>query len=74
MGLEVLLGLGPGVGLRSAGQPWAEGRNPVGIGGHRQDARTQSFALGWYTVSRWDTGQMCLTTSETGQRTLGAAA
>jgi hypothetical protein len=36
---------GPGVGLRAAVQPWAGGRNPVGIargdgiGGHRRDAR-----------------------------------
>jgi len=26
------LGMGPKVGLRVAGQPWAFGRNPVGIG------------------------------------------
>jgi hypothetical protein len=39
---------GPRVGLRAAVQPWAGGRNPVGIGrgdgfgvgGHRRDART----------------------------------
>jgi len=31
-GWRVLLGR-PGVGLRAAVQPWALGRNPVGIGG-----------------------------------------
>ena len=33
VGLGNCLGLGPKVGLCAAGQPWAEGRNPVGIGG-----------------------------------------
>jgi len=28
-----LLGTGPRVGLRASGQPWALGRNPVGIVG-----------------------------------------
>jgi hypothetical protein len=33
VGVGDLLGVEPKVGLRSAGQPWALGRNPVGIGG-----------------------------------------
>jgi len=32
VGVGDLLGVEPKVGLRSAGQPWALGRNPVGIG------------------------------------------
>ena len=34
--------MGPKVGLRASGQPWAMGRNPVGIGGGRRERRTVS--------------------------------
>jgi hypothetical protein len=33
LGLGICWCGGPRVGLRGAGQPWALGRNPVGIGG-----------------------------------------
>jgi hypothetical protein len=33
LGLGICWCWGPRVGLRGAGQPWAGGRNPVGIGG-----------------------------------------
>ena len=34
--------MGPKVGLRASGQPWAMGRNPVGIGGGRREWRAVS--------------------------------
>ena len=43
-----ILGWVPKVGLRAAGQPWAVGRNPVGIGGAEIENRKLKIGRGLF--------------------------